>query len=129
MLIVFARVLILYAAVLLALRLMGKKQVATLQPYELVIIILIADIAAIPMASTGTPLVNGLVGIFALLLAQVSVSYLTMKSVRARAWISGRPTVIIQNGKIVEPALAELRYNLHDLLEQLRVGGYPDIHD
>lgn len=129
MAIVFARVLILYVAVLVSLRLMGKKQVGTLQPYELVTIILMADIAAIPMASTGTPLINGLVGIFALLLAQVSVSFLTLKSVRARSWISGRPTIVIANGKIVEPALEELRYNLHDLIEQLRFGGYPDIHD
>jgi len=127
--IVFVRVLILYTAVLLALRLMGKKQVATLQPYELVTIILMADIASMPMSTLGTPLVNGLIGLFALMLAQFTVAYVTMKSLRLRAWLSGRPTIVIANGKIVQGALEELRYNLHDLIEQLRAAGYPEIND
>lgn len=129
MLIVFLRVLILYGLVLLVLRIMGKKQVATLQPYELVTIILMADVAAIPMAATGTPLVNGIVGVFALLLAQFTLSYLTMISPRSRAWLSGRPTVMIADGKIVESSLRELRYSVDDLIEQMRAAGYPLIHD
>lgn len=129
MLIVFARVLILFVTVLVVLRLMGKKQVANLQPFELVTMIMIADVAAIPMATTGTPLVNGVVGIFALLLAQFTISFIAMKSTRSRALISGRPTNVIVNGKIIEASLKELRYNINDLLEQLRAAGYPVIHD
>lgn len=129
MLIVFLRVLILYGLVLLVLRIMGKKQVATLQPYELVTIILMADVAAIPMATTATPLINGITGVFALLLAQFTLSYITMRSPRSRAWLSGRPTVMIADGKIVESSLRELRYSMDDLIEQLRAAGYPLIHD
>lgn len=129
MLIVFARVLILFITVLVVLRLMGKKQVANLQPFELVTMIMIADVAAIPMATTGTPLINGVVGIFALLLAQFSLSFITMKSTRSRALISGRPTNVIEDGKIIGASLQELRYNINDLLEQLRAAGYPVIHD
>lgn len=129
LLIVFIRVLILYATVLFFLRILGKRQVSTLQPYELVTIILLADVAAIPMATTGTPLVNGLVGLFALLVASYTVSFITMKSTRLRAAISGRPTVIIANGRIIEDAMKELRYTINDLLEQLRVMGWPNVQD
>lgn len=129
LLVVFSRVIILYIVVLLVLRVMGKKQVSTLQPYELVTIILIADVAAIPMATTGTPLVHGLIGVFALLTAQFTVSFLTLKSRRVRSFVSGRPTIIVSNGSIVEEALEELRYGINDLLEQMRVLGYPNIND
>ncbi|HLT58154.1 MAG: DUF421 domain-containing protein [Limnochordales bacterium] len=129
MLIVFVRVMILYFTLLLFLRVLGKRQVTTLQPYELVTLILFADVAAIPMADTGTPLVNGLVGVFALLVASFTVSYISLRSTRARALISGRPTVVVANGRIVEAAMQELRYNVNDLLEQLRIGGYPHVED
>ncbi|HEY8497113.1 MAG TPA: DUF421 domain-containing protein [Limnochordales bacterium] len=129
MLIIFVRVVILYVTLLVFLRILGKRQVTTLQPYELVTLILFADVAAISMADTGTPLVNGLVGVFALLVASFTVSYLTLKSSRARAVISGRPTVVVANGRIVEDAMLELRYNVNDLLEQLRIGGYPNVQD
>jgi len=129
LLIVFLRVVILYATVLFFLRILGKRQVSTLQPYELVTIILLADVAAIPMATTGTPLANGLVGLFALLVASYTVSFITMKSTRLRAAISGRPTIIIANGRIIEDAMKELRYTINDLLEQLRVLGWPNVQD
>lgn len=129
MLIVFVRVIILYVTLLIILRVLGKRQVTTLQPYELVTLILFADVAAIPMASTGTPLVNGLVGVFALMVASFTISYLTLKSTRARSVISGRPTVVVANGRIVEEAMQELRYNVNDLLEQLRIAGYPFVDD
>ena len=63
------------------------------------------------------------------MLAQFTVAYVTMKSIRMRAWLSGRPTIVIANGKIVQGALEEMRYNLHDLIEQLRAAGYPEIND
>ncbi|OUM99602.1 MAG: hypothetical protein BAA04_01360 [Firmicutes bacterium ZCTH02-B6] len=129
MLIIFVRVVILYLTLLLFLRILGKRQVTTLQPYELVTLILFADVAAISMADTGTPLMNGVMGVFALLVVSFTVSYVTLKSARARAVISGRPTVVVANGKIVEDAMLELRYNVNDLLEQLRIGGYPNIQD
>src|SRR5690625_4090858 len=129
MLIVFIRVFVLYTVLLISVRVLGKRQVSTLQPYELVTIILLADVASIPMATTGTPLVNGIVGVFALLLVSYTVSFITMKSAGLRAVISGRPTVIVANGRIVEQSMAELRYTVDDLMEQLRVLGYPNIQD
>lgn len=129
MLIVFVRVFVLYTVLLLSLRILGKRQVSTLQPFELVTIILLADVASIPMATTGTPLVNGIVGVFALLVVSYTVSYLTMKSAGLRAVISGRPTVIVANGHIVEQSMNELRYTVDDLVEQLRLMGYPNIQD
>lgn len=129
MLIVFVRVFVLYAVLLVSLRILGKRQVSTLQPYELVTIILFADLAAIPMATTGTPLVNGIVGVFALLLVSYTVSFITMKSPGLRAVISGRPTIIVANGHIIETAMDELRYTVDDLMEQLRVLGHPNIGD
>lgn len=129
MLIVFVRVFVLYTVLLVSLRILGKRQVSTLQPYELVTIILLADVAAIPMATTGTPLVNGVVGVFALLVVSYTVSFITMKSSRLRAVISGRPTVIVANGKIIEASMHELRYTVDDLMEQLRVLGYPNLAD
>lgn len=129
MLIVFIRVFVLYTVLLISLRILGKRQVSTLQPYELVTIILLADVASIPMATTGTPLVNGIVGVFALLLVSYTVSFITMKSAGLRAIISGRPTIIVANGHIVEQSMHELRYTVDDLMEQLRVLGYPNIQD
>lgn len=129
MLIVFVRVFILYLVLLVSLRILGKRQVSTLQPFELVTLILLADVASIPMATTGTPLANGIVGVFALLVVSYTVSYFTMKSARVRAVISGRPTIIVANGHIIEPSMHELRYTVDDLMEQLRVLGYPNIQD
>ena len=123
------RTLILFAVVVVGLRLMGKRQVGQLQPYELVIVIMLSALAAIPMGNTGIPLLSGLFPIFTLILAQVAMSYLSLKSERARGIICGTPSVLIENGKIVEKELSRLRYNINDLLEQLRAKNVPNIAD
>ncbi len=129
MLIGIIRTLILFAVVVIGLRLMGKRQVGQLQPYELVIIIMLSALAAIPMENTGVPLLSGLFPIFTLILAQVAMSYLSLKSERARGIICGTPTVLVENGKIVEKELYRLRYNINDLLEQLRAKNIANIAD
>jgi uncharacterized membrane protein YcaP (DUF421 family) len=116
----FFRALILYAIVVVGIRIMGKRQVGQLQPFELVITIMIAELAAVPMENVGIPLLNGMVPIFALLLAQVIISYITLKSERARAIVCGSPSIVVQNGKVIQKELTRLRYNVNDLLEQLR---------
>ncbi|HOV79063.1 MAG TPA: DUF421 domain-containing protein [Bacillota bacterium] len=123
------RTLILFALVVVGLRLMGKRQVGQLQPYELVIVIMLSALAAIPMENTGVPLFSGLLPIFTLLVAQVALSYISLKSERARGIICGAPSVLIENGKIVEKELSRLRYNINDLLEQLRAKNMPNIAD
>ncbi len=129
MLLGIIRTLILFAVVVVGLRLMGKRQVSQLQPYELVIVIMLSALAAIPMENTGVPLVNGLFPIFTLILTQVVLSYICLKSERARSVVCGTPSVLIANGRIVEKELARLRYNINDLMEQLRAKNTPNVAD
>ncbi|ABY91746.1 MAG: Uncharacterized protein XD65_0331 [Caldanaerobacter subterraneus] len=129
MLILFFRTLILYALVVIFMRISGKQQIGQLQPYELVIAIMIADLVAIPMQNKGIPLLSGIIPILTLLVSQLFLSYLSMKSLRARAIICGTPTILIEKGKILTSQLQKERYNINDLLEELRVKGYPNIAD
>ena len=129
MLIALVRTLILYFFVVVFMRIMGKRQIGQLQPFELVVTLMISELAAIPMENSGIPLINGIVPILTLVVAQIVLSYVSLKSERARGIICGTPSVLIENGKIVEPELQRLRYNLSDLLEQLRAKNVPNISD
>ncbi len=120
MLISFARALIIYTVILVVMRIMGKRQIGQLQPFELVVAIMIADIGAIPMENEAIPLLSGLVPIFALFIAELFLSYITLKNERLRRIVCGSPSIVIENGKINIRELKRLRYNLNDLLEQLR---------
>ena len=108
---------------------MGKRQIGQLQPFELVITIIIAELVVIPMQDKDVPLVEGLVPALTLLFLQYLVSLILMKSESARAVVCGMPSVLVRNGRIVEKELRFLRYNLSDLLEQLRVKGVPEVGD
>lgn len=129
MVLVIIRTLILYITTVVLLRIMGKRQIGQLQPYELVVIIMISELAAIPMQNTGIPILNGVIPIFILVAAEIILSYLSLKSERARGIICGRPSVLIENSKIMETELKRLRYNINDLLEQLRLKNIPDLTD
>lgn len=129
MLIGILRTVILFAVVVIGVRLMGKRQIGQLQPYEIVIVIMLSALAAIPMENTEVPLLFGLFPIFTLILIQVAMSFLSLKSQRAREIICGTPTVLVENGKIIEKEMAKLRYNITDLLEQLREKNMPNIAD
>lgn len=129
MLIVFARTLILYALVVIVMRIMGKRQIGQLQPFELVVAIMISELAAVPMQNTGIPLVNGIVPILTLLVAQILVSFIALKSAKARAVICGTPSVLVENGKINEKVLRNEMVSLTDLLEQLRSKNVYNIAD
>lgn len=129
MLVVFIRAIFLYIMVVAVMRIMGKRQIGQLQPFELVITIMIAELAAVPMENIGIPLVNGIIPILTLLLAQLTFSYINLKSEKIRGFICGKPSVLISGGKIVEEELRRQRYNLNDLLEQLRAKNHPNIAD
>lgn len=129
MILVIIRTLILYLAVVVLLRIMGKRQIGQLQPYELVVIIMISELAAIPMQNTGIPIINGIIPIFILFASEVILSYISLKSEKARGVICGKPSVVIENSRIVESELRRLRLNINDLLEQLRLKDAPDIAD
>lgn len=129
MLILPFRTIILYFLVVLTIRVMGKHQIGQLQPFELVITIMISELASIPMQDTEIPLLSGVIPIITLLFIQTSLSLLSMKNVKVRRFICGGPSILIANGQINEPELKRLRYNLTDLLEQLRLKDAPNIAD
>lgn len=123
MLTILIRSLILVSVAVLTFRLMGKRQVGQLQPFELVIAIMIADLAATPMESLDTPLWRGIAPMLSLIVLHQLITLLSLKSQSLRAFFSGRPTVVIRNGCIDYQALRKLCFNLNDLLEELRTGG------
>lgn len=129
MLILPVRTAILYLLVVLIIRIMGKHQIGQLQPFELVITIMISELAAVPMQDTDIPLLHGIIPILTLLFIQISLSLLTLKNERARRIICGGPSILIEKGKINQAELTRLRYNLSDLLEQLRLKDMPNIAD
>jgi uncharacterized membrane protein YcaP (DUF421 family) len=129
MLVVFVRAFVLYIIVVIAMRIMGKRQIGQLQPFELVIAIMISELAAVPMQDTGVPLINGIIPILTLLIAQVLMSLINIKSLKARAIICGKPSIVIEGGKIKEEVLRKEMYTLNDLLEQLRIKDAPNIRD
>ena len=114
------RTLLLYAVILGAVRLMGKRQISDLQTSELVVTLLISDIAAIPMQDTGQPLLSGLLPIAILIFCEIVTSVIMLKSSRARRLICGHPIVVINDGKIVQSELRRLRMTTEDLCEELR---------
>ncbi|HHX86928.1 MAG TPA: DUF421 domain-containing protein [Firmicutes bacterium] len=129
MVVVIFRTLMLFVLVVTVMRLMGKRQIGQLQPYELAVLIMVSALAAIPMEDIGIPLINSIIPIVLLLSFQVLVSFSAQKSERVRAVLCGRPSVVIMNGKIMEAELKNLRVNINDLLEQLRIAGYPNISE
>ena len=100
MLIIFLRAILLYIVVLIVMRLMGKREIGQMQPFELAISIMIADLAATPMAETGIPISNGIIPILGLLVMHLTISTLNIKSTKAREIICGKPSILIYRGKI-----------------------------
>ena len=120
MLINFFRSIILYIIVLSVMRLMGKREIGQLQPFELAIAIMIADLASIPMTEIGIPIYYGIVPILGLLMMHMFISFLNMKSIKAREILCGRPSILIYRGKIIEKELKKQRFTINELEERLR---------
>ena len=127
MVIAFLRTIILYLFIIAGIRLMGKRQVGELEPSELVLALLIADLAAVPMQDFGIPLLTGIVPIFTLLCLTMALSVLTMKSVRFRALMCGRPSIIVENGKLHQREMQKNRFTVDELMEELRMQGVTDL--
>ena len=121
------RTIILYILIIAGVRLMGKRQVGELEPSELVLSLIIADLASVPMQDYGIPLLAGAVPILTLLAVTMILSVLTMKSVKFRAILCGRPSIIVQNGTLDQGEMAKTRLTLDELLEELRCKGYTDL--
>ena len=116
----FVRVSIIYVLVLVVMRLMGKREIGQMQPFELVIAIMIADLASVPMADTGIPIFNGIIPILTLLLFQLLISIINLKSVKLRAILCGKPRILIYRGRIDEKALQKEKITINELQERLR---------
>ncbi len=123
MLTLLLRSFVLVSFAVFGLRLMGKRQVGQLQPFELIIAIMIADLTTAPMESLDVPLWRGILPTLSLVILHQLFTLLSMKSQKMRAFFSGTPTVVIHKGKIDAKALERLCFNLNDLLEELRSAG------
>lgn len=129
MLIVFLRSIVLYIIVLIVMRLMGKREIGQLQPFELAIAIMIADLAAVPMAETGIPISNGIIPILGLLVMHLIISFLNLKSMKIREILCGKPAILIYRGKIDEKVLKKERFTLNELQERLRSSNVVNLGD
>ena len=124
MLIVFIRVLIIYITVLVFLRLMGKRQIGEMQPYEVVITLIIADLATLPMSDTNIPLLHGILPLAILVLLHYLITLLTRKNAKIRRIISGQPIVVISPNGLEYKAFKSLNITIDDINEMLRQNGY-----
>lgn len=129
MLVIFIRSIILYILVLVVMRFMGKREIGQLQPFELAISIMIADLATIPMAGAGIPISNGIIPILALLIMHLLISYINLKSLKMRELICGKPAMLIYRGKINEKALKKERFTINELQERLRGSNVVNLGD
>jgi len=126
---IFIRTIILYLAVNAALRIMGKRQIGELEPAEFVIAILISELASVPMQDNSIPIINGLIPILTLLSLEVLLSFFTLKSSRIREFLQGRPSVIINEGVLDQKEIEKLRFNLDDLVKEMRLKNIMTISD
>ena len=123
----YLRTIILYLVLILAVRLMGKRQIGQMEASEFVVTMLVANLAAIPMEDTGTPLYTGLVPILTVLGAELCLSWLILKSVTLRKFFCGKPVILIENGKILQDNLCRTRVTLDELTGHLREKDVLDI--
>ena len=129
MLLTFIRTIILYIIVLIVMRFMGKREIGQLQPFELVISIMIADLATLPMAEPGIPITNGIIPILGLLVMHLTISVLNLKNVKIREIICGKPSILIYRGRINEKNMRKERFTINELEERLRGNNVFNIGD
>jgi uncharacterized membrane protein YcaP (DUF421 family) len=108
---------------------MGKRQVGQLQPFELVVTIIIAELAVLPMENHQMPLIYGVVPIVSIVLLEMGLAYVTLKNESIQSLVCGTPSVVIENGKFVEKELRKLKFSMNDLMEQLRIENIRNISD
>lgn len=125
----FARTVILYFLIMLGLRLMGKRQIGQLEPSELVLTMMISDLATVPMQDFGIPLLAGVIPILTLLALSMLLSQISLYNLRFRALVCGRPAVLIRKGRLEQETMRKNRYTLDELLEELRAHGFSCISE
>jgi uncharacterized membrane protein YcaP (DUF421 family) len=125
----FFRTLFIYFFILMVMRLMGKREIGKLSVFDLVVSIMIADLAVISIENGDRPLVHGILPIVTLMVTQIGLSYLSLKNRFIRHLVDGKPAVLIKNGRIQEKEMARNRYNLDDLMAQLREKNINNVAD
>ena len=126
MAIIFVRTVILYFAILISMRIMGKRQLGEMEISEFIVAALIADLAATPLQDIGIPLLNGLVPIIIMFCFEIIIAGLNMRSIKLRKLTYGRPEIIIRNGRIIREAMQKNRFTLDELMQELRAQGLTD---
>lgn len=126
MFVVLIRTVVLYLFIVVGIRLLGKHQIGQLEPSELVLTLIIADLASVPMQDNGIPLLSGLIPIIVLLSLSSILSVLCTRSIKFRTLLCGKPTIVVENGQVLEPELRKTRLTLDELMEELRIQGYTD---
>jgi len=129
MLVVFIRTIILYISVLIALRIMGKGEIAEMNAFDLVITLLIAEVAAIPMQDNSIPLIYGIASITGLIFIEILISYISLKSRTISKILSGNPAILISKNNLNYKQLKKERISIEELLEELRTQGYFNLRD
>ncbi|MEL7647400.1 MAG: DUF421 domain-containing protein [Sedimentibacter sp.] len=129
MIIVAIRAVILYSVLLVSMRIMGKGELGELQPFDLVVSLVLAELAVMPMEDLGAPLVHGFMAIAVVMFLQCLISYITLKNNKARKIICGTPTVLFDHGRFNTKDMNKLRINVSDVLGQMRLKGYCNVDD
>ena len=127
MILSYVRTIILYTALILAIRLMGKRQIGQMEPSEFVVAMLVADLASIPMQNNAIPLINGLMPILIVMGLELILSHLSLKSIRLRKLLCGKPVILIDNGKVIQENLHRTQVTLDELSGHLREKNVLDI--
>ena len=123
----FVRTIIVFLLLIVSIRIMGKRQLGELEPLELVVAVLISNLAAQPLQDTGTPLLYGIVPVLTLLSSQLIISGLSVRFGRFRRLVSGKPSILIDNGAIVQSEMKKCRLSVDELYVELRINGVTDI--
>ena len=129
MLVSVFRCIILYISVVVAVRIMGKRQLGELQPSELVVTIMLSQFAALPLQDLDIPLIWGILPMFLMVALELLMSFFTMKSMRFRAFCYGRPVILIYQGKVHQKELLRTRVSMEDIMEAMRNNGILAIED
>lgn len=129
MILIFVRTIIIYILVLFVMRFMGKREIGQMQPFELVIAMMIADLAATPMSDVGIPILYGVIPILSLLMMHIIISIINLKSIKMREIICGKPRILIYRGKIDETALVKENFTINELQERLRGNNINNLGD
>ncbi len=129
MFILVIRTIILYSFLLIIMRLMGKRQLGQLEPFDLVTALMISELAALPMEDNRMPLISSMIPITTLVVLQIITSIIQLKSEKARTLLNGEPSILIKDGEVDLKELRNQRFNLDDLLEELRLNGYFNLSD